>query len=179
MSEQPTAFCHGFAHNLHNPKVQPVTLHSLRTALPLLVTIVLAACATESDPSVSTPRPSSATTSTAEPSATSELAKTAVSASPPPGVIPLVATVAATATSTPAPLPTATSLPPTATTAPAPSATATLAPQPTCDANYSGACIPVYPPDINCTDISAKKFQVTGTDVHGLDNDGDGVACES
>lgn len=50
---------------------------------------------------------------------------------------------------------------------------------PSCDPNYSGACVPVYPPDVNCGDISARRFQVVGRDVHGFDGDGDGVACES
>ena len=47
-----------------------------------------------------------------------------------------------------------------------------------CDANYAGACIPSPPPDLDCADVSARRFRVVGTDVHRFDSDGDGVACE-
>ena len=39
-------------------------------------------------------------------------------------------------------------------------------------------CIPPYPPDVNCSDVNGPIY-VTGSDPHGLDGDGDGVACES
>lgn len=45
-----------------------------------------------------------------------------------------------------------------------------------CDPNYSG-CVPVFPPDVNCPDV-AGPVDVVGDDPHGLDRDGDGVACE-
>jgi hypothetical protein len=45
-----------------------------------------------------------------------------------------------------------------------------------CDPNYSG-CVPPYPPDVDCGDLSG-SVQVTGSDPHGLDRDGDGVGCE-
>lgn len=46
-----------------------------------------------------------------------------------------------------------------------------------CDPNYAGACVPVYPPDVNCPEVG---YQVTviGTDVHNLDGDSDGIGCE-
>ncbi|MBA2274067.1 MAG: thermonuclease family protein [Actinobacteria bacterium] len=47
-----------------------------------------------------------------------------------------------------------------------------------CDPNYSGACIPSYPPDIDCPDAGAEGFRSTGSDPHGFDSDGDGLACE-
>lgn len=47
-----------------------------------------------------------------------------------------------------------------------------------CDPNYQGACVPVYPPDVDCDDVRA-QVTVIGTDVHGLDADGDGIGCES
>ncbi len=47
-----------------------------------------------------------------------------------------------------------------------------------CDPNYSGACIPPPPPDLDCGEISARRFQVVGVDVHHFDTDGDGIACE-
>jgi hypothetical protein len=36
-------------------------------------------------------------------------------------------------------------------------------------------CIPPYPPDLNCPDVG--PVTVTGSDPHGLDADGDEVAC--
>ncbi len=47
-----------------------------------------------------------------------------------------------------------------------------------CDPNYSGACIPTRPPDIDCPDAGAEGFSSTGSDPHGFDSDGDGIACE-
>lgn len=47
-----------------------------------------------------------------------------------------------------------------------------------CDPNYSGACIPPYPPDLDCADV-AQGFAIVGADPHGFDADGDGIACES
>ena len=48
-----------------------------------------------------------------------------------------------------------------------------------CDPSYSGACIPPYPPDLDCTEISAQGFNVVGDDPHGFDADGDGIACDT
>lgn len=48
-----------------------------------------------------------------------------------------------------------------------------------CDSSYPDVCIPSPPPDLDCTDISDKKFTVLPPDPHGLDRDGDGIACES
>lgn len=50
-----------------------------------------------------------------------------------------------------------------------------------CDPNYAG-CIPLYPPDLNCSDIKALGLSpviVIGKDPHRLDGDGDGKACTS
>jgi micrococcal nuclease len=50
-----------------------------------------------------------------------------------------------------------------------------------CDPNYSGGCVPPYPPDVDCPDIRAlgiAPVRVIGTDVHQLDRDGDGWGCE-
>ena len=49
----------------------------------------------------------------------------------------------------------------------------------TCDPNYEG-CIPLFPPDLNCTDIKKlglAPVKVIGKDVHRLDADGDGIGC--
>lgn len=48
-----------------------------------------------------------------------------------------------------------------------------------CDASYPDFCIPPPPPNLNCPDISQKRFTVTGFDPHGFDRDNDGVGCES
>ena len=52
-----------------------------------------------------------------------------------------------------------------------------------CDPNYSGACVPVGT-EVYCAEGSVNgagavsgRVQVTGTDVRGLDHDGDGWAC--
>ena len=50
-------------------------------------------------------------------------------------------------------------------------------PQPnggSCAPGYS-PCIPAYPPDLDCADTG--PVSVTGSDPHGLDADGDGLAC--
>ena len=46
-----------------------------------------------------------------------------------------------------------------------------------CDPNYSGACIPINSPDLDCADIGG-SVKVSGSDPHGLDRDGDGIGCE-
>ena len=54
-------------------------------------------------------------------------------------------------------------------------------PSTTCDPNYGG-CVPLYPPDLDCSDIKAlglAPVTVIGLDPHGLDADGDGSACTS
>jgi hypothetical protein len=53
-----------------------------------------------------------------------------------------------------------------------------------CDPNYEGACVPVAD-DIDCAGGSGNgpayvrgPVSVVGTDIYGLDSDGDGVGCE-
>jgi cytoskeletal protein RodZ len=48
-----------------------------------------------------------------------------------------------------------------------------------CDPSYPDFCIPSPPPDLDCPDVSGKRFTVSGSDPHGFDRDGDGVGCES
>ncbi|HWJ10682.1 MAG TPA: thermonuclease family protein [Nocardioides sp.] len=43
-----------------------------------------------------------------------------------------------------------------------------------CEPGYD-PCVPSYPPDLDCADTG--PVTVTGPDPHGLDRDGDGVAC--
>lgn len=48
-----------------------------------------------------------------------------------------------------------------------------------CDPSYTDTCIPPYPPDLNCSDVSSKNFAVISSDPHGFDRDRDGKGCES
>jgi endonuclease YncB( thermonuclease family) len=59
--------------------------------------------------------------------------------------------------------------------------TRTTPPSGKCDPNYSGGCVPPYPPDVDCADIRAlgiAPVQVVGSDPHRLDGDGDRLGCE-
>jgi len=50
-----------------------------------------------------------------------------------------------------------------------------------CDPNYSGGCVPPYPPDLDCADLRAMglaPIRSSGSDPHGLDGDDDGIGCE-
>jgi len=40
-------------------------------------------------------------------------------------------------------------------------------------------CIPPAPPDLDCGDISYRRFEVRPPDPHGFDGDHDGIGCES
>jgi micrococcal nuclease len=48
-----------------------------------------------------------------------------------------------------------------------------------CDPSYPTVCIPPRPPDLDCGEISYRRFQVLSPDPHGFDGDNDGVGCES
>jgi hypothetical protein len=48
-----------------------------------------------------------------------------------------------------------------------------------CDSSYPDTCIPSPPPNLNCGDISDKRFEVLSPDPHGFDRDEDGIGCES
>jgi membrane protein involved in colicin uptake len=56
--------------------------------------------------------------------------------------------------------------------------------QPSCDPNYSGACLDPNAYDYDCAGGSGDgpeytgAVQVVGSDPHDLDSDGDGYACE-
>ena len=91
-----------------------------------------------------------------------------------------------TATTTaPTSKPTTTVAPTTASTTTQPPTTA--APTTTtsgCDPNYSGACVPIAS-DVDCLGGSGNgpayvqgPVTVIGTDIYGLDRDGDGIGCE-
>jgi len=48
-----------------------------------------------------------------------------------------------------------------------------------CDPSYPGVCIKPPPPDLDCSDIKQRRFEVKGSDPHRFDGDKDGVGCES
>jgi hypothetical protein len=48
-----------------------------------------------------------------------------------------------------------------------------------CHPSYPGVCIPPPPPDLDCKDISYRRFQVLPPDPHNFDGDSDGIGCES
>ncbi len=64
-------------------------------------------------------------------------------------------------------------------TAPLPFAAPASPPSPAsaCDPGYRGACVPRYPPDVDCADVGA-VVTVVGGDLHHLDGNGDGTGCE-
>ena len=49
-----------------------------------------------------------------------------------------------------------------------------------CDPSYPDVCIPPPPPDLDCKDITYRRFRVLPPDPHKLDGpDHDGIGCES
>jgi hypothetical protein len=48
-----------------------------------------------------------------------------------------------------------------------------------CEPAYPTVCIPPPPPDLDCGEISFRRFVVLAPDPHRFDGDGDGVGCES
>jgi micrococcal nuclease len=48
-----------------------------------------------------------------------------------------------------------------------------------CDPSYPTVCIPPPPPDLDCGDITFRRFEVLPPDPHRFDGDGDGIGCES
>jgi micrococcal nuclease len=48
-----------------------------------------------------------------------------------------------------------------------------------CDPSYPDVCIPPYPPDLDCGEISYRNFKVLPPDPHRFDGDKDGIGCES
>lgn len=47
-----------------------------------------------------------------------------------------------------------------------------------CDPAYPTVCIPPPPPDLDCADITARRFPVLPPDPHRFDGGGDGIGCE-
>ena len=47
-----------------------------------------------------------------------------------------------------------------------------------CDSSYPDFCITPNSPDLDCADISRRRFRVLQPDPHGFDRDQDGIGCE-
>jgi micrococcal nuclease len=50
-----------------------------------------------------------------------------------------------------------------------------------CDAAYPDVCIPPGPPagaDLDCSDVTYRRFPVSPPDPHSFDADGNGIGCE-
>ncbi len=146
----------------------------MRTRAAVLFLVVgfgLAGCAAEPDTlavtSPSVDAPLEATTTTAAPVDTTAPA-------PPPTAPPT--TEAPPETAPPATSPPATAAPQPAPTTPAPVAAVAAV---GCDPSYPGVCIPPGPPDLDCADVSYRRFSVVGADPHRFDADNDGIGCES
>jgi micrococcal nuclease len=63
-----------------------------------------------------------------------------------------------------------------------PSSTATppsTGDRPGCDPSYPDVCIPPSPPDLDCADVTFRRFRVFGPDPHRFDINRDGFGCES
>lgn len=50
--------------------------------------------------------------------------------------------------------------------------------RPGCDPAYPEVCIPPPPPDLDCGEISFRRFRVLAPDPHNFDGDHDGIGCE-
>jgi micrococcal nuclease len=48
-----------------------------------------------------------------------------------------------------------------------------------CDPSYPDVCIPSPPPDLDCSDIEYRDFEVIQPDPHRFDGNYDGIGCES
>ena len=48
-----------------------------------------------------------------------------------------------------------------------------------CDPSYPTACIPPPPPDLDCGDVSYRRFTVLPPDPHHFDGDHNGLGCEA
>ena len=62
--------------------------------------------------------------------------------------------------------------------APTPVVPAAATPSGDCDPSYPTLCIPPGSPDLDCGDITDRRFQVLPPDPHRFDGNEDGVGCE-
>ncbi|MEA2901244.1 MAG: micrococcal nuclease [Actinomycetota bacterium] len=103
---------------------------------------------------------------------------------PPSTIPPVVTTEVAPATTPPATRAPATTTPPLVLptvppTVPVVAPLVSEAPAAGCDPSYPGVCIPPGPPDLDCPQITYRRFAVVGADPHRFDADHDGIGCES
>lgn len=121
--------------------------------------------------------PSASPTARPSPTAVSQTARPTPGTTARPTARP-TASPTAVPTAAPTPVPTAAPTPvPTAAPTPVPTA---APPAANCDPAYPTVCIPPPPPDLDCGDISFRRFTVLPPDPHGFDgNDNDGIGCES
>ncbi len=143
-------------------------------AAVVAVLFVAAVAANDDEPSTTNTAADSVTTTTVAPATTTT-------------TVAPTTTIEAPVVATPAPEPAPVAQPPAPKAAPKPvpppPPPAPAKPEPQCDPNYSG-CVPVAS-DVDCKGGSgngpayvAGPIRVTGTDIYGLDNDKDGIACE-
>ena len=54
-----------------------------------------------------------------------------------------------------------------------------LAVENNCDSSYPDVCIPTWPPDLDCSEISYSNFKVLQPDQHNFDRNKNGIGCEN
>lgn len=144
-------------------------------AAVIFVVFVVALAGNSGDDEPSTPlADTSTTTTTIEPLPTTTTTTTTTITTTPPPPPPIVEVPVVTPEPAPAPPPVV---------VPEPVREPEPAP-PGCDPNYTG-CVPIAP-DVDCAGGSGNgpayvegPVQVVGSDIYGLDRDGDGTACDS
>ncbi|MDX2097877.1 MAG: thermonuclease family protein [Leptolyngbyaceae cyanobacterium bins.59] len=57
-------------------------------------------------------------------------------------------------------------------------ATPSTTPRSNCSPAYPDVCIPPAPPDLDCNQISFRRFRVLPPDPHNFDGDRNGIGCE-
>ena len=93
-------------------------------------------------------------------------------------VAELQATIVPAAPPAPRPTPTATAMPATSPALSPQDPAVRQQPEGNCEPSYPTLCIPIGSSDLDCPDIVARRFPVTGADPHRFDGDDDGIGCE-
>ncbi|HVK21444.1 MAG TPA: hypothetical protein VM677_08805 [Actinokineospora sp.] len=112
---------------------------------------------------------------------TSTTDPTTTSAETPSTTVATTTLVATSTTAASATLKTTTTRtkPTTTTPAAAPQPVAAVPTKPGCDPSYPTLCLPLTGPDLDCKQITQRKFPVRQPDRHGFDRNLDGIGCES
>lgn len=141
-----------------------------------IVVIMVAVGGGEDEPAAGPAADRTTTTTTRTTTTTTTTTRATPATTPPPTT---------TTTTTPPPVTTTVAPPPRTTEAPPPppEKPVVVAPVSDCDPNYSG-CVPVAS-DVDCAGGSgngpayvAGPVRVIGSDIYGLDRDGDGIGCD-